>query len=544
MAGAAGALERGRESYAKRSWADAHESLTRADRVTPLAAEDLELLATAAFMLGRDDDLVAALERAHHAHLAAGAPLRAARSAFWAGMNLVVRGKLGPGTGWIGRAQRLIEHEEDCAERGYLLLPVMFRHEAAGDFAAAAAMAADAAAIGQRFGETDLFALAIHAQGQMLIREGRIADGLALLDEAMLAVTRSELSPIVNGLVYCGVILACQQVYEFRRAQEWTAALARWCDEQEDLVAFTGRCLTHRAEIMQVQGAWGEALEEARAASQRLLAVENRAAAGLALYREGELHRLRGNLGEAERAYREASRCGWEPQPGLALLLLAQGQRDAAAAAVRRTLAETTERVRRAGLLPACVEIMLATGEHGEAREACRELEEIGTGFESAMLDAIVAQCRGAVDLADGEAEAALVALRRAWHSWQDLEAPYDAARTRVLLAQACRTLGDEDAAARELDAARETFAGLGATRDVALVDSLRRPPARETHGLTGRELEVLRLVAAGMSNREIAAALVLSEHTVARHLQNIFTKLRLSSRTAATAFAFEHDLV
>ncbi len=544
MAGAAGALERGRESYARRSWADAHESLTRADRLAPLAAEDLELLATAAIMLGRDDDSIAALERAHHAHLAAGAPLRAARSAFWAGMNLVVRGKLGPGTGWIGRAQRVIEHEEDCAERGYLLLPIMFRHEAAGDFAAAAAMAADAAAIGQRFGDTDLFALAIHAQGQMLIREGRIPDGLALLDEAMLAVTRSELSPIVNGLVYCGVILACQQVYEFRRAQEWTAALARWCDEQEDLVAFTGRCLTHRAEIMQVQGAWGEALEEARAASHRLLAVENRAAAGLALYREGELHRLRGDLREAERAYREASSCGWEPQPGLALLLLAQGHRAAAAAAIRRALAETTERVRRAGLLPACVEIMLATGEHGEAREACRELEEIGTGFESNMLDAIVAQSRAAVDLADGETESALVALRRAWHSWQELEAPYDAARTRVLLAQACRTLGDEDAAARELDAARKTFADLGATRDLALVDSLRPPAARETHGLTGRELEVLRLVAAGMSNREIAAALVLSEHTVARHLQNIFTKLRLSSRTAATAFAFEHDLV
>ena len=510
-----------------------------------MGAEDLELLATSAYMLGRDDDL-SVLERAYHVYLDAGeSPARGALRDL-GGHTSVLRGEMGRATGWLGRAQRLVEREgRDCVERGYLLFPLMFRHEAAGDYEAAVATAAEAAEIGERFGDADLFALATQDRGILLVRLGRVVEGLGLLDEAMVAVTAGELSPIVSGLVYCGVILGCQDAYELRRAQEWTAALTRWCEEQPDMVAFTGTCMVHRAEIMQLRGAWPDALREARRAGERCAQAMNQTAAAQALYRQGEVHRLQGEFAAAEEAYRDASRGGWEPQPGLALLRLAQGNNDAAAAAIRRVVGETTERPKRARLLPAYVEIMLAVGDAQEARSACRELEEISAGFQSAMLGAIVAHARGAVDLADGDARAALVALRHAWQVWQELEVPYEAARVRVLLGLACRALGDDDTASLELEAARGVFARLGAAPDLARVDSLtRRAASGNTRGLTPRELQVLRLVAAGKSNREIASALVLSERTVDRHVSNIFTKLGVSSRAAATAYAYEHQLV
>ncbi len=536
-------LERGRAAYERRAWRDAYESLSRADRAAPLGADDLELLATSAYMLGLDNEYLSVLERAHHAHVEAGQTLRAVRSAFWVGINLALRGEMGPAGGWLGRAHRILG-EEDSVERGYLLMPLVFQHEAGGDFAAAAAVAADAAAIADRFGDVEGVALAVQAQGYMLIKAGRVKDGLALLDEAMVAVAGGKVSPIATGIVYCGVILACQEVYELRRAQEWTAVLTRWCEAQPDLVAFTGRCLVHRAEIMQLHGDWSDALEEARRAGERLARSLNRAAAAQAFYRQGELHRLRGLFEEAEHAYREASRFGWEPQPGMALLRLAQGRRDAAAATIRRAVGEATQPLRRANLLPAYVEIMLAAGDVEEARTGCRELEEIAGRYESAMLAALVAHARGATELADGDARSALVSLRQAGTTWQDLDAPYDAARARVLVAEACRALGDDDAAALELEAARDVFAELGAAPDLSQLDSSATRGAREAYGLTPRQVEVLRLVAAGKSNREIAASLVISEHTVARHVQNIFATLGVSSRTAASAFAFEHDLV
>jgi ATP/maltotriose-dependent transcriptional regulator MalT len=312
------------------------------------------------------------------------------------------------------------------------------------------------------------------------------------------------------------------------------------------MVTHQGLCLVHRAEIMTLAGAWQEALDEARRVGERFTqGVLNQRALGHAAYRQGEVHRLRGDFEAAEEAYRAASGFGREPQPGLALLRLAQGNRDAAAAAIRRALSETTQSLKRAALLPAQVEIGLALGDLENARAACRELEEIADRQGSDALEAISVHARGAVALAEGDARAALVALRRGWQLWRELGAPYEAARARVLAGLACHSLGDKDTGVLELEAARTVFAQLGAGPDLAAIDSLTRPvAARGEYGLTARELQVLRLVAVGKSNHAIAGELFISDHTVRRHLQNIFRKLGVSSRAAATAFAFEHNLL
>ena len=425
-------------------------------------------------MVGRMDDYLALLERAHHLYADAGEELRAARMAGWIGMNLAIRGEMGPAGGWFGRSQRLVEGVgEECVEQGYLLVPVAFQQQAMGDFDAAYDAAAGATEIGRRFGEADLCALAGHIQGLVRIKQNRVEEGLGLLDEAMVAVTAGEVSPVLSGVVYCGVIACCEEAFEPRRAREWTDALARWCEQQPQMVAFTGRCLAHRAGIMQLHGAWQDALEEARLARDRCEQAMNRAATGQALYQQAELLRLQGDFAAAESAYREAHGCGREPQPGLAMLRLDQGDADAAAAAIRRAVGETTEPLLRAGLLPALVEIMLAVGDIEEARRACDELGQIAAGGERAMLDAMAAQARGAVELAEGDAQAALVSVRHASRVWQELEAPYEAARTRVLIASACRALGDADSAVLELEAARGAFEQLGASPDVARIDAL-----------------------------------------------------------------------
>jgi ATP/maltotriose-dependent transcriptional regulator MalT len=446
----------------------------------------------------------------------------------------------------LARANRLLEHEPpDCAERGLLLLSLAVQSIGGDDNAAAQEMSARAAGIGRHAGDADLIALALQVEGRALVRVGRVGEAMAAFDEAMVAVVAGELSPVVVGTVYCSMLEACQEILEWRRARAWTEALMAWCGKQPDMVTYSGRCLVHRAEILHLHGAWSESVEEARRAGERLAHAADSYAAGAAFYRQAEVYRVLGDFTAAEDAYQQASLWGHQPQPGLALLRLAQGRTDAAQAAIRRVVAETTDRLGRAKLLPAQVEIMVVVGDVQSARDAAGELTEIAERYDTLALRAVADHARGAVLLTEGDARAAVVALRGAWQAWRELEAPYEAARVRVLVGLGCRVLGDEEAAAMELDAARGAFAQLGAAPDLARLATLdRRDAESKGHGMTARELQVLRLVAAGKTNHAIATDLFLAEKTVDRHVSNIYAKLGVSSRDAATAHAYRHRLL
>ncbi|MPZ63453.1 MAG: DNA-binding response regulator [Propionibacteriales bacterium] len=501
----------------------------------------------AAYLIGSDEAAVNGFDRAHRAFLDDGEVGRAVRCAFWVGLILMLRGRHAEGGGWLGRAGRLLEQESTSrVEHGYLLIPSALQTMEGGDPGAAYEIFGEVARVADQFGDPDLVALSRLGRGQALVAQGEVRRGVTLLDETMVAVTTGDVSPIAAGIVYCALIIACRQIFDWRRAQEWTVALSRWCATQQDLKPYRGQCLVHRSEIMQLRGEWSDAMAEVTRACEHLAEPPGDPVLGMAYYQQGQLLRLRGEFSLAEQAYRTGGECGHPVQPGLALLRLAQGRIDDAEAAVRRVSAEVEgDRVKRAGVLAAFVEIVLAAGDVNAARAATDELEELGADFDAPYLRAVTASARGLIMLAEGDVRAACGALRDAWTLWQELDASYEAARVRLLMAQACRELGDHDTANMELDAARRVFEELGAIPALARVAELAGKPTYDAPGgLTPREVEVLRLVATGATNREVADRLIISEKTVARHLSNIFTKLGVTSRAAATAYAYRHELV
>ncbi|MFI6833512.1 LuxR C-terminal-related transcriptional regulator [Kribbella sp. NPDC050241] len=532
-------LERARAAFDRRDWATAYDRLSSA---ADLGAGDLLTLATAAYLVGDDDACVRSLQRAYRREVDDGNVLGAVRLAFWLALVLNTRGEVAIGLGWAARAERLLADQGDVVERGYLLVHDFYRRLDQGDFAGALRVGAEITEVARRFGEPDLLAQGLVCQGRMLMYSGRVPEGLAMLDEAMVGVAAGELSPIFAGNVYCAMIEGCQEVQDYSRAAAWTAALTRWCDTQPDLVPFTGQCAVHRGQILRLHGAYGEAVQEFDDACRRYASSGAQAAAGLALSERGDVHRILGDLAAAERSYNEAGGFGYDPQPGRAVLLLARGRTSAAVAAVRRLLAETMGPVYRSRLLAPAVEVLVAGGAVDEAASAAEELAGIAAGFGCAGLRAAAAYSLALVALERGDPDEALPQAREALRLWSTLQAPYEIARTKVLIGRSFRLLEDEESALTELTSAWRSLGELGAVPTRQEVERLLHRDG--AGGLTAREIEVLRLVAAGRSNAEIAQQLVLSDKTVARHLTNIFTKLDVPSRTAAAAYARDHDLL
>jgi DNA-binding CsgD family transcriptional regulator len=536
--------KRVRDSSERRIWGDVFADLSAAHREGPLVGEDLERLAVAAYMVGRDNECEGAWMGAHREWLRRGEVERAARCAFWHALELFFRGDLAPAMGWVARGGRVLEEgRRDCVEYAWLrmltALPVLFE----GDAEAVLPSFLEAGKMAERFGDGDAVTFARLGQGYALILQGRNADGMALLDEVMVAVTAGEVSPILAGIAYCQVIDLCQAVFDLRRAREWTEALTRWCDSQPDLVPYRGNCLVHRCEIFQLQGAWREALDAAQRACEWLSGPPAWDSLGSAYYQLAEIQRLCGEFAQAEESYRKASLAGREPEPGMSLLRLEQGRIDLALPAIRRVTEEAQDPIGRSRLLPAYVEIMLEADALGAARAAADELASIAADLDAPYLHALAAHAAGAVLLSEGDSRAALTELRNAHKSWRDLEAPHQGARVRVLIGIACLDVGDGATAKLEFEAAHGVFAELSAAPDLERVARLLGSP-RAAGALSPRENEVLTLVAAGKSNRAIGGELFISEKTVARHVSNIFTKLRLSSRSEATAYAYKHGLV
>ncbi|HEX2064987.1 MAG TPA: LuxR C-terminal-related transcriptional regulator [Acidimicrobiales bacterium] len=540
-------LDEGREAFDRQQWGDAYRRLSTASQEHSLAIDDLDRLATAAYLIGRDEESFELWASGHQSCLEAGEVTQAVRFAVRLANGLGFKGDVGRASGWVRRARRLLEDAGfDGVEPGYLdHVDAFCRIFEEGDVVAAHGLFARAAKVGHRFEDRELLTLARIGEGRCLIYLGDVAEGVALLDEAMVSVEAREISPVAVGDAYCTVIDACHELFDLRRSHAWTKSFSRWCDAQPDLVLYRGNCLLHRAEVMQLTGAWSDALVEADSACRRLAEPVNLLTLGAAHYRKAELHRLRGQFTEAEEHYASANEVGCDPQPGLAMLRLAQGRLDAADASIRRVLGETEGAITRGRVLAPYAEIVLAGGDAVSARAAADELTSVAAELGSPFLRAQAAHVKGAALLAEGDPSSALVSLRQAWNGWKDLETPYEGARTRVLIAAACRALGDHDGAEMESRAAAKTFRALGAACDLAILEKRSSPPDRRAPGgLTDREVEVLALVAHGKTNREIGQQLFISEKTVASHVTHILTKLGLPSRAAATAYAYEQELV
>ena len=535
-------LAHGREACARHDWTAARDHLARVDPAR-LSRDDLRGLSTAAYLIGDREGAVRALQRAYTLDTDSGDHLAAARDAHWLAMIFSTRGEHAVGAGWVARGNRLLEGEpEDVAERGYLLIHEMFRHLDGGDFGGVLETCGRIDEIGRRCGEPDLTTFARCSMGRMFLYAGRVAEGLALLDEAMVSLAAGEVTPMMAGPVYCAMIEGCQEIADHRRMTEWTDALTRWCNAQPDLVPFTGQCAVHRGQILRAKGDFPAALAELALAAERYAADGMNPASGLAAYELGEVLRLTGDFAGAEAAYDEASTYGHEPQPGVSLLWLARGRTSAAVASAHRLLDDAHDPVTRSRRLRAVVDILVAGGEVEGARVAAEEFLEIARQFGCEGVTAAASYAAGLVSLAEGDPGRALGHLRPAWRVWIALGHRYDAALARARIGVALRALGDEVSGVADLTVAQRTFAELGAEPDRREMERLLG--ASLPDGLTAREAEVLRLVASGRSNPQIAAELHLSQKTVARHLSNIFGKTAVTSRTAAAAYAYEHDLL
>ena len=539
-------IARAREYYRRGAWGQAFQSLVAAEHRSEIAVEDVERLATCAYLIGRAEDSARGWERAHHQHLSRDETVEAARCAFWVSFVLLNRGELARGGGWVHRGQRLLETSgRDCVELGLLGYVESLRRVVGGDADGAAVGFESAAVIGDRFGNAELAALARVGQGRCLIKRGEVLAGMALLDEAMSMVSAAEISPTVLGDLYCTVIEGCHDVFDVPRAREWTDAFARWCAAQPEIVVYQGQCLVHRAELLFFGGLWSQAALEARRACAALSKPRVHPALGSAHYIRAELHRVRGEFAEAEAAYRRASAWGREPQPGLALLWLGRGQVGLAVSTIQQALAGTDDDpVTRAALLGPMVEISLAASNIATARRAADELAGHTTP-DLPVISAMAAQANGSVLIAEGKPGSAQSILRRAWTGWTALGAPYEAARVRILIGAAQRALGNYQGEVLELDAAQTELRRLGAWTDLPpRVEQINCSTKGLEQELTAREVEVLRLLATGVTNKEISVGLFISEKTVATHVSSILHKLGVRSRSAATAYAHERRLL
>jgi DNA-binding CsgD family transcriptional regulator len=539
MADGATHLGQARDLHAQSRWADACEQFAAADRSKPLHADDLERYAEAAQILGRGDEAIQLLRRAFNSRIAAGERDRAITSAFWLFQALIVNAEFSRASGWAAQVRRSVPD----VNHGWLLFTQAYFLIASAEFDQAAQLLARAAEDGSRRGETDLLAFATTVWGRALIKAGRLPEGLSRLDEAMVPVAELKTSPRATSMLYCSAIATCHEAREFGRAREWTHALGAWLDSLPRLGgAYFGNCRIYRAYLMCLRGSWQEALEEVAFVCDDLSGDYGQLVAGHAHYRLAEIHRLLGNP-EAEAGYRRAAELGGPTQPGLSLLRLTQGEVDKAVLGIRRALAETPAQLDRLDLLTAAVTIMLAAGDIDSARQATAELAGIAAVYPTAGVQAELAAARGAVALSEGDPAAALPLLRSASRAWREIDVPHAVATVSVLLGLACRAVGDEDAAQLELESARSTFVRLGARPDLQRAEELLRP-AEVPGPLSAREIEVLRLVAAGKTNHAIATELFVSERTVHRHVSNIFDKLGVRSRTAAASYAIQHHLV
>jgi len=538
-------LAEARLALARCDWQAAYDSasITPESPADPTAEADrLDVLADAAWWLGRLDGCVDARERAYVAFDDLGDQLRAGQCAVWLYEHYCFKACPAIAGGWLRRARHALENDPDSVEYGALRLREAEMAHGRGDLRESAEAARAVVELGRRLRSPDLEAEALQTLGRVLIDEGDPAEGLATLDEAMLFAVEGRLRPYSTGKVYCSLISACEALGDLRRAAEWSDATARWA-QQHPLAVFPGLCRVHLASSMRARGEWDDAEVQALRACTELATLNvSNAAAGYAEI--GEIRRRIGDLTGAEDAFRQAEELSGQPQPGLALLRLAQGNIDAAVAIITRALDEITwDRLGRARLLPAQAQIAIAAGNLPQATAALDELAVIAAEYASPVLLAAALSTRGRVELATGD-PSACGTLRNASGHWQDLGVPHEVATARMLQGAACREAGDLDGAAASFEAARALFEQLGAAVDLRNLRDITNTTPDLPAGLSPREAEVLRLVAAGMTNKQIAADLFLSEKTVSRHLSNIFIKINVASRSAATAYAFEQRLV